>query len=188
MNTKDKILEAALPLFIDHGYHGCSIKLIVEKSGVSTGSVYHHFSNKEDIIKELYAITKEHMNSGILKSMNFSDSIRQILRQYWFNRIQYTISNPLKAKFIKTYFNMNLIHSERLNSINKMYDDLQVKIKDSMIQQEILEFDIVYFFYDMFNAADAVPLFFETENLEYNEVFVEKTFKKYWRSIVNLNI
>ncbi|MCT4631331.1 MAG: TetR/AcrR family transcriptional regulator [Firmicutes bacterium] len=188
MGAKDKVLDAALPLFIDHGYHGTSIKLIVEKSGVSTGSVYHHFSNKEDIIKELYAQRKKHMNNFILKNVEVTGSIRKALRDYWFSRIKYSYEYKNNAKFIRTFFNGPLVQSEYLISINAMYDNLQNLIKKSMEDEEIIKMDTVFFFYDLFNACDAVNLYFETENMELDKDFMEFTFKKYWRSIVNMAI
>lgn len=188
MKTKDKVLNAALELFIDHGYHGTSIKLIVEKSGVSTGSVYHHFSNKEDIIKELYAHTKQHMNEHILARVDLTKSIRKVLSEYWHSRIKYTLDFPLKAKFISTYFNSSLIQSERLISINAMYGDFMTLIQSSMKDQEIIELDIVFFFYDLFNACDAVNLYFETQDISSDPELIELAFKKYWRSIVRLDL
>lgn len=187
MKTKDKVLNAALELFIDHGYHGTSIKLIVEKSGVSTGSVYHHFSNKEDIIKELYAQTKRHMNKHILTKVDLTKSIRNVLNEYWHSRVNYTLTFPLKAKFIHTYFNSSLVQSEYLTSINAMYDDFKTLIQSSMKDQEIIQLDIVFFFYDLFNACDAVNLYFETQNISPDTNFIDLAFKKYWRSIVKLD-
>lgn len=188
MKTKDKVLEAALELFIDHGYHGTSIKLIVEKSGVSTGSVYHHFFNKEDIIKELYAVTKKHMNQHILDKVDFSMSMRNVLYRYWQARINYTMTFPLKAKFISTYFNAPLVQSAVLLDINAMYDPLQNQIKQGMKNQDIIELDMVFFFYDLFNACDAVTLYFETMTSGPDKGLIEMAFKKYWRSIVKLDI
>jgi AcrR family transcriptional regulator len=47
------ILDAALALFSHQGYRGTSIRDIAAKAGVSTGNVYHHFRDKEDIFETL---------------------------------------------------------------------------------------------------------------------------------------
>jgi AcrR family transcriptional regulator len=47
------ILEAALALFSHQGYRATSIREIAARASVSTGSVYHHFKDKEDLFKTL---------------------------------------------------------------------------------------------------------------------------------------
>ncbi len=47
------ILEAALELFSRQGYRGTSIRDISRAAGVSTGSVYHHFHDKEELFDTL---------------------------------------------------------------------------------------------------------------------------------------
>jgi AcrR family transcriptional regulator len=47
------ILDAALALFSHQGYRATSIRDIAAKAAVSTGSVYHHFKDKEELFKTL---------------------------------------------------------------------------------------------------------------------------------------
>ena len=37
----------ALPLFADHGYSGVSMRAIAAAAGLTIGTLYHYFSNKE---------------------------------------------------------------------------------------------------------------------------------------------
>jgi AcrR family transcriptional regulator len=41
--TKARLLETATKLFADRGFAGTSIESVLEASGVSRGSLYHHF-------------------------------------------------------------------------------------------------------------------------------------------------
>ena len=52
--TRAKVLEAARELIIEHGHEQVSLKDICERSGVSNGSVFHHFGSKEGIIRQLF--------------------------------------------------------------------------------------------------------------------------------------
>jgi len=49
------ILDAALALFSRQGYRATSIRDIAAKADVSTGAVYHHFKDKEELFKTLIA-------------------------------------------------------------------------------------------------------------------------------------
>jgi len=53
-NIHDDVLNAALHLFTQQGYFNTSVPDIVRESGVSTGSIYHHFGDKEGIAKALF--------------------------------------------------------------------------------------------------------------------------------------
>lgn len=51
--VRQRILEAAKALFVRQGYKKTTIRQIVQKSGVLTGSIYYFFKNKEDIFQSL---------------------------------------------------------------------------------------------------------------------------------------
>jgi AcrR family transcriptional regulator len=51
--SRTLILDTALELFSHQGYRATSIRDIAEKSNVSTGSVYHHFKDKEELFNTL---------------------------------------------------------------------------------------------------------------------------------------
>jgi AcrR family transcriptional regulator len=52
--ARDQVLATALRLFTEKGYFNTSVQDVVRESGVSTGSIYHHFKDKEGIAKALY--------------------------------------------------------------------------------------------------------------------------------------
>jgi AcrR family transcriptional regulator len=47
------VLDAALKLFSHHGYGATSVRMIADEAGVSIGSVYHHFPDKESLFRFL---------------------------------------------------------------------------------------------------------------------------------------
>ncbi len=49
--TREAILEAAYHLFSEQGYHGTSMRDIAARAGITAGSIYNHFTDKEQIIQ-----------------------------------------------------------------------------------------------------------------------------------------
>ena len=45
--TRAHLIEVATRLFAAHGYDGTSIEAVLAESGVSRGSLYHHFAGKD---------------------------------------------------------------------------------------------------------------------------------------------
>lgn len=67
---RTQIIEAAITCFLERGYTNTSMSDIIKTSGLSSGSIYSHFSGKEDIlvsainerlenVKNLYAALPE---------------------------------------------------------------------------------------------------------------------------------
>jgi AcrR family transcriptional regulator len=45
-----QIIDAAVPLFINHGFHKTTTRQIARSAGISIGSLYEYIASKEDIL------------------------------------------------------------------------------------------------------------------------------------------
>lgn len=52
--TRDNLIRVARELFGAHGYSGVGTELIVERAGVTRGSLYHHFDGKRELLRAVY--------------------------------------------------------------------------------------------------------------------------------------
>ncbi|GAA3238574.1 helix-turn-helix domain-containing protein [Actinocorallia longicatena] len=52
--TRQALLDAAQAVFADRGYAGAGIAEIVERSGISVGSLYHHYGGKAGLYLALW--------------------------------------------------------------------------------------------------------------------------------------
>jgi AcrR family transcriptional regulator len=48
------ILDAAIRVFADHGYHGARVGDIAEDAGVAHGLLYHYFASKDDVLRTIF--------------------------------------------------------------------------------------------------------------------------------------
>jgi TetR/AcrR family fatty acid metabolism transcriptional regulator len=51
---RKEILEAAVRVFAEKGYHGCRISDVAEEAGVAYGLVYHYFGNKDALLRTIF--------------------------------------------------------------------------------------------------------------------------------------
>ena len=83
-HSRRQVLDAALNLFSHQGYRATTMREIADKAGVSTGNVYHHFEDKEQIFRtlldEFWAITesKRYPYTRALASGYFPDNLEQL--------------------------------------------------------------------------------------------------------------
>jgi AcrR family transcriptional regulator len=52
IQTRTRIIEAAMDLFSKNGFEVTSVSDICDKAGVSKGAFYHHFPSKQDIFQK----------------------------------------------------------------------------------------------------------------------------------------
>jgi AcrR family transcriptional regulator len=54
--TRDRLLAAARELVEEDGYAGASVMAIAERAGVASGTLYRHFSSKQELFVELFRV------------------------------------------------------------------------------------------------------------------------------------
>ncbi|GAA3615290.1 TetR/AcrR family transcriptional regulator [Nonomuraea rosea] len=59
--TTGALVAAARELFISDGFSATSLDAICARAGVTRGAFYHHFSNKEQIFREVYAADQKEL-------------------------------------------------------------------------------------------------------------------------------
>jgi AcrR family transcriptional regulator len=52
--TRSEILKAANSLFVTQGFHGTSMRQIANSANIALGSIYNHFSGKEEIFETIF--------------------------------------------------------------------------------------------------------------------------------------
>ena len=65
---KELIMETALELFAENGFHATSVSQIAKKAGISKGLAYNYFESKNDILDELI----QHGFSAIYSEFDFN--------------------------------------------------------------------------------------------------------------------
>lgn len=59
MSRKQRVIEAATQLFASQGFEKTPISLICEVAEVSKGTVFHHFKNKDEILRAVFLYITE---------------------------------------------------------------------------------------------------------------------------------
>ncbi|MER6979217.1 TetR/AcrR family transcriptional regulator [Streptomyces carpinensis] len=70
VETRSAILAAAREVFLEHGYTEANVSDVVEKSGCSVGSIYHHFGGKTELYGALCAEYQDTLHAASTKSVH----------------------------------------------------------------------------------------------------------------------
>lgn len=85
VRTRNLILRAAAELFDEEGYEGASVTRIVERAGVTLGAMYFHFSNKQELAREVMN-AQPYVIEPLLKSSGLQRLVDITL--VWAHRLQ----------------------------------------------------------------------------------------------------
>ncbi|HET6623200.1 MAG TPA: TetR/AcrR family transcriptional regulator [Gaiellaceae bacterium] len=53
-DKRKRILDAAVRVFAEHGYHGARVGDIAKDAGVAHGLLYHYFASKDDVLRTIF--------------------------------------------------------------------------------------------------------------------------------------
>jgi len=79
---RDQMLEAALELFSEKGFHNVSMHEIAQKSEFAIGTLYKFFKNKEDLYKALMMSKAEEYHRGLKEVLRLEDDVLTVLTKY----------------------------------------------------------------------------------------------------------
>ncbi len=74
-----KLLEQCFDLFTKHSYATISMRQIAKELGVSTGTLYHYFTGKDDLYKQIALILSQEDISQISTFLSQKESIKERL-------------------------------------------------------------------------------------------------------------
>ncbi|MCG9722085.1 TetR/AcrR family transcriptional regulator [Shewanella sp. Isolate7] len=100
---KQAILDTALQLFVSQGFHGTSTATIAREAGVATGTLFHHFPSKEQLLEQLFLSVKQEFADAIQSAVNKRGDLKQDAEQLWIAALSWAIDNPMKQAFFQLY-------------------------------------------------------------------------------------
>jgi TetR/AcrR family transcriptional repressor of nem operon len=84
--TRKKIVQAAAPIFNQHGYEGSSLNDLMEATGLQKGGIYRHFASKEELAAEAFDYTWEAVwNARLLhvdEKASGIDKLKQLIANF----------------------------------------------------------------------------------------------------------
>lgn len=101
MDKQQQIFDSALKLFVEFGFHGTPTSKIAKEAGVSNGTLFHYFSTKEELIKELYVAVKEELNRFLASKIKASDSVEIKLKKVYLYSVYWALEHQEKFHYIQ---------------------------------------------------------------------------------------
>ncbi len=121
-DKRSAILDAALELIAERGFHDTPVSMIAKASGVSAGIIYHYFDSKDELIQVLYGEVKLNMLRRVGEGYSSDLPYRERYDRLWSNSVDYVISHPKQMRFLEQFENSSYLKP-------KLPDDVLVEIE-----------------------------------------------------------
>ena len=91
--TRRIIVNAAKDVFLKYGYAAANIRRIARAAGMSVGSIYLYFKNKEELYKSLIRDRRNEMGAGIEKAIERAASATEALSEFLRLYVEYALKH-----------------------------------------------------------------------------------------------
>ena len=82
-----QIIDSTVKLFIEHGYHKTTTRMIAKAANFSIGSLYEYISSKEDLLYLVCKTIHEEVRDAVENALSNTDKeerFAQVIRQYFY--------------------------------------------------------------------------------------------------------
>lgn len=181
-HKKNKIMQAAMRLFVSKGFHNSSMQLLAKKAGVATGSIYTYFPGKKELISEVFnsllADVEEYVQQGYDQTATVEARFRHLVSR----RIDYNIKNAMKFKLMSMYArNQNIL--DLVNAEDYKLSPMYWVMEDGFTQGLFRQYERCDVFFFIFGGLNAMLEYRLKNNLSLTEQDIHNMIDMCWNAI-----
>ena len=145
--TANRILNQAMRIFLEKGYHGTSIDDITRAAKLTKGALYWHFRSKEDLLKRIIEEYEGRFLDGMIQAVNeVRGSILQKIETYfqynaafaYYNRELCVSFDTLAAELVGAHHGVEIEFRRIYKKYRKFLSNLIVQgKKEKVFKKEI---------------------------------------------------
>ena len=110
--TREAILDAAVELFVERGFYGTAVPAVAKKAGVSTGSIYNHFSSKEALVNALFRKHKQAIAAHVYTHFPAMAAPREQFHAIWTYMADFAMRHPAAFAFLELHHHASYLDDE----------------------------------------------------------------------------
>lgn len=135
---REAILEAALDLFVQRGFHGTAVPHIAERAGVGAGTIYRYFENKEALVNALYQRFKREIFERVLADFPLGAPPREQFHVLWSRLSEYVLERPRAFAFLELHHHRSYLDEES-RALESQLIDFALGFVTAAQEQQVLK-------------------------------------------------
>lgn len=174
-STREKIIQVADKLFGRFGFYKTSMDEIAKIARKAKGSLYYHFSSKEELFKEVVAKEIQHLKFELSKIINDESlNSKQKIKQYLLKRMEVLSEASNYHETIKAdlYEHFEFVDELRADFDNwekqKIKESIEAGINANEFDVSIVETDAIIDVFLMVLKGLEIPFFIQGNYKKYS--------------------
>jgi AcrR family transcriptional regulator len=131
------IMEAALALFVERGFHGTAVPQIAERAGVGAGTIYRYFDSKEALVNAIYRERKLAFARAVLDEFPSTAPTREQFRLLWMRMAAFATAHPDSFIFLELHHHAAYLDADSQAVEQRMIDLVSHVITAAQARHEL---------------------------------------------------
>jgi TetR/AcrR family transcriptional regulator, repressor of fatR-cypB operon len=102
-DKRQAILDAALELCAEHGFHGAPISMIAARAGVGVGTIYRYFQDKDELLIELFRALHRRVRAQIYADYPTAEPLRGRFLFLFTRLLRFFLEAPLEFRYLEQF-------------------------------------------------------------------------------------
>ena len=181
-----EILDAALQVIAEQGFHEAPIALIAERAGVGAGTIYRYFATKDLLIAALFQELHTQIGSMLARGYPAEQPIGERFLHLGKTLLGYFVANPREFRFLEQYLNSPYgieFRRDRLLGQGKEGDLYRRLLEEGKARQIVKDLPLVVLLALAIGPLLAVARDHIAGFLQLDEVLLEQTVQACWEAL-----
>lgn len=121
-DKSEAILDAALHIVMERGFHGATVPDIAARAGVSAGSIYTYFASKDALVNTLYRKWKNALARRVYTDFPAGSSPQVQFETMWRSMAAFALEHPDALSFLELQSHKSYLDTESRALENQLKD------------------------------------------------------------------
>lgn len=111
-DKREAVLQAALELFAEQGFHGTTVPEIAAKARVAAGTIYRYFESKEALINVLFKRYKSALGAVLMGDFPFASPPREQFHHFFGRAMAFALKEKVAFQFLESHHHQPYLDEE----------------------------------------------------------------------------
>lgn len=183
-DKRELIYEAAMKLFNEIGFDKTPTSQIAKEAGVAVGTLFHHFSTKEELVNALFLRCKDSYLLRVRRGLSDTDDFKGRVRCLFLNSVSWAVEFPGQYLFFTQYHNSRYILEGTHEAARQRFEPLLELVMEGVTDKELkpIPLDLLSSLAWSIITATSQHIMQHPELLQ-DEAFMETTLSCLWDSL-----
>jgi AcrR family transcriptional regulator len=130
-DTREALLDAALEVMSERGFHGSSVPELAARAGIGAATMYRHFESKEALANALYVHAKGRFAALLLEGFPRDLPVRKAFQEVWTRLTRIVVEHTRLLVFLELHHHASYITPESIAAC----EDLVAKPLEALLRR-----------------------------------------------------